>query len=185
MDRLSALRCLTLWRPWPWLICHAGKRIENRTWPCPSSMLGGYLAIHAGKSAEALGEDNADAWYRMAELYEQHCEAVDVEPLNPLTPAMMLEPASAVVAVALVVGCVRTETIFRKTDGSSRDPPTVVLGTVDPDEANTPWLSGPYGWVLDDVRPIEPILGVKGRQGLWKPDSNLLSSIRRRWKPAR
>jgi len=43
------VRGLTLWRPWPWAFVHAGKRIENRDWPAPKWMIGGYLALHAGK----------------------------------------------------------------------------------------------------------------------------------------
>ena len=42
------IRGLTLWRPWPWTFMHADKRVENRPWAPPPSMLGGFLALHAG-----------------------------------------------------------------------------------------------------------------------------------------
>jgi hypothetical protein len=42
------IRGLTLWRPWPWAFTHAGKRVENRPWKPPSTILGGYVALHAG-----------------------------------------------------------------------------------------------------------------------------------------
>jgi hypothetical protein len=37
---------LSLRRPWPWLIFHAGKSIENRTW---TTTYRGLLLIHAGR----------------------------------------------------------------------------------------------------------------------------------------
>lgn len=43
------VRGLTLHRPWPWCFTHAGKRIENRDWPAPRWLFGGYLALHSGK----------------------------------------------------------------------------------------------------------------------------------------
>ena len=43
------MKAITLWRPWPWAIFHAGKRVENRSWKPPASIIGEYIAIHAGK----------------------------------------------------------------------------------------------------------------------------------------
>lgn len=44
------MRALTLIRPWPWAIFHAGKDVENRSWAPRASQLlpGNLLAIHAG-----------------------------------------------------------------------------------------------------------------------------------------
>jgi hypothetical protein len=38
---------LSIRQPWAWLICHAGKDIENRDWP---TRFRGPLLIHAGKT---------------------------------------------------------------------------------------------------------------------------------------
>lgn len=43
------LRALTLIRPWPWGIIHAGKPVENRIWSPPAALIGKHFAIHAGK----------------------------------------------------------------------------------------------------------------------------------------
>lgn len=58
------MRALTLWRPWPWAILHAGKRVENRGWKPPAWILGEPVALHAGKKLdlEAL-EDMRDGLY--------------------------------------------------------------------------------------------------------------------------
>lgn len=42
------VRGLTLHRPWAWAFTNAGKRVENRSWPPPKPIIGGYLALHAG-----------------------------------------------------------------------------------------------------------------------------------------
>jgi len=58
----TQIRGLTLWRPWAWAICHAGKRVENRDWRPPAWMLGCFIAIHAGKTLDdqALAELQED-----------------------------------------------------------------------------------------------------------------------------
>lgn len=47
------MKALTLWRPWPHTIFHldpaVAKRVENRTWRPPLSILGKRIAIHAGQ----------------------------------------------------------------------------------------------------------------------------------------
>jgi hypothetical protein len=54
------MKALTLWRPWPWAIFHAGARrklLENRNWPPPDYLVGrGHpLILHAGKTWDEDG----------------------------------------------------------------------------------------------------------------------------------
>lgn len=79
----SQVRALSLWRPWPWLILHAGKDVENRTW---STRYRGLLVLHAGKTIDQhalvlhlpdLGDlDQADVldcgYVGVAELVDVH-----------------------------------------------------------------------------------------------------------------
>jgi hypothetical protein len=44
------IRGLTLHQPWAFAIAHLDKRVENRTWEPPAWLVGGFLAIHAGKT---------------------------------------------------------------------------------------------------------------------------------------
>lgn len=46
------MKALTLWQPWGSLIVWGPKRIENRTWPPPASVLFKRIAIHAGKKLQ-------------------------------------------------------------------------------------------------------------------------------------
>lgn len=41
---------LTLWPEWAWAIANLDKRVENRTWAPPISMVGKRIAIHSGAS---------------------------------------------------------------------------------------------------------------------------------------
>lgn len=50
-------RALTLWPEWVYAIVHLGKRIENRGWPPPESLIGQPFALHAGKSIGGNGRD--------------------------------------------------------------------------------------------------------------------------------
>lgn len=49
------MKALTLWRPWPWSILHGSKRIENRPWMPPRSIVGQRIALHAGKTYDYDG----------------------------------------------------------------------------------------------------------------------------------
>lgn len=44
--RSTDLFCLSVRQPWAWLICNAGKDVENRDWP---TKFIGRVLIHAGK----------------------------------------------------------------------------------------------------------------------------------------
>lgn len=46
------MKALSILQPWPWLILHAWKDIENRTWP---TRFRGRFLIHAGKGYDHDG----------------------------------------------------------------------------------------------------------------------------------
>jgi hypothetical protein len=43
---------ISIRQPWAWAILHAGKDVENRTWPLPKKFIGVKVLIHAGKQVE-------------------------------------------------------------------------------------------------------------------------------------
>lgn len=53
----APLLCLSVRQPWPWLILHAGKDIENRTW---STNVRGKVLLHASKGLTV--SEWMDAW---------------------------------------------------------------------------------------------------------------------------
>lgn len=165
------IRCLTLWRPWPYAIAKLGKRVENRTWPLPAWMLGEHIAIHAGKRMDR--EALEDLAYDLGEEFPD--ETID-DPEN--------HPDSTIVAVGLAVGCIRARSITTDPANPAYVPPAVIMGDVDLASISAYWFHGPYGWILDQVRAIEPIRNVRGAQGLWKPNAKLVFEMHQRWKAA-
>lgn len=61
---LTRIPALTLINPWAHLICHAGKRVENRTWSPPVSVK--RLLIHAGRA------------FDLDEMHDRHLHREDV-----------------------------------------------------------------------------------------------------------
>lgn len=141
------MRALTLHRPWPWAIVHAGKAIENRNWRPPHWLIGRPLAIHAGKAIDL------DAWGAMkAGDYGEPAEHVPED--HPL----------GIVAVCTVKGWIHQEIPGERLTWST-------VGGLELREAfdlvNSPWWAGPYGWILRDVRAVDPPIACRGLQGLW------------------
>lgn len=139
------MKALTLWRPWPWAIFHCPsgpKRIENRGWAPPGSIVGQRIAIHAGKRFDLDAVD----WIRS---------------MGPRCPDPEQHPLG-VVGVATVVGCVYAPL---------GDMPLSWSGRVTEGQARavyaSRWFVGPIGWVLDDVVALAEPVPCKGAQGLW------------------
>jgi len=92
------VKALTLWRPWPWAFFYPPaelrKRLENRTWPLPKSMLGQRVAFHAGKYWDAAG-----AKYIAAQMPAATSTAGQVD--------------QGIIGTVKLVGCVHKEDLFQ------------------------------------------------------------------------
>ena len=141
------IRGLTLRMPWSWAICHAGKRIENRTWrPNPWKVRDGlWLAIHCGKSVDGDMEPEV---VQRAQAYRR---SAGLEPFPKMTRRMLRADAGKIVAVARVAG--------------------TVTASLDP------WFVGPLGWVLENVVVLAEPVARTGALGLWKLDPKVLSAV--------
>ena len=88
------MKALTLWQPWAWAICRAGKDIENRSWHAPRWLIGQRFAIHAAKRRP--DDASVVAAWGMAGRPEAVDFAAEVE----------RAPRGAVVATAVLTGVV-------------------------------------------------------------------------------
>lgn len=145
------LRFLSISQPWLWAITDLpepqAKRIENRSWAPPPSMLGKRIALHAAKSWDA----SAHGFIAGRGFFNYPRNRSDY-------------PAGVITAVA---------TIVRVVDYSGepdRDPRTLPDG-------QGQWLFGPYGWLLSDVRKLELPIGLRGAQGLRRLDPELARRV--------
>lgn len=154
------MKALTLWPEWAYAILKLGKRVENRGWLPPRGLTD--FAIHAGKQIGGNGRDPngdigvmlqvaSDAGVRwdgksLAEMgYQNYRE------LLRKTYIEIDEIRSSVVCV------VRLASVLPKR-------PQNFDGWHAPDS---------FGWVLDDVRPVERLV-CRGAQGLWPVPSPLV-----------
>jgi hypothetical protein len=144
-----SLRGLTLWRPWAASIVHGPKRVENRPWAPPSSLVrqGLWLALHAGKRWDEEG----------AEFILNKWHAANVEITKDARGTWMDRTrerrwpakwtAQGIVGVARVVGAEEVGGMF----GQPSDP----------------WAFGPWCWDLADVRALAVPIPCRGAQMLW------------------
>ena len=169
------MKALTVRQPWAQLIALGVKSIETRSW---STGYRGPLAIHAGRVKVPITDPG------MTEAWRPLC---DVERGGMLTHPV---PLGAVVAVADLVDVVpMIDGSLGWTEDSDTPPAALVLSwdtsamLVDtratgpfPDYSDQlpygDFSPGRYAWLLDNVRPIDPV-PAKGRQGLWTPDPQL------------
>lgn len=149
------MKALTLRHPWAFAVARLGKRIENRTWRPPASLVGQFVAIHGGASPrirarmrEAM-EDARRILYTIPGAQDLAIAALgpDVKLAQMVTPG--------IVCIARVLG---VET-----------------------ECDDPWFHGPFGWVLDDVFALPDPVPCRGAQGLWDVPASALDAIRGYW----
>lgn len=144
------MRALTLWRPWPDAIIHSSKRIENRDYRPPASLMGEVFALHAGKR------------------YDDPSEGLRWPLPDDWKPPREHECPLGVVAVARLVGVVLPLEMIEVwvPPGASGH----VRVTDKPLDMRW-WSKGAFGWILSEVRALTPV-PCNGMQGVWtlKPD---------------
>jgi hypothetical protein len=142
------MRALSIRQPWAHAILHAGKRIENRTWP---TSFRGWFFIHASK---ACGKDEMlDAIESIREVLthpvarERVCHLAGLEPgaLAICAGAFMSAPRGGIVGKARLVDVL---------------PPT--------ENPTDPWhVPGQFGFVLEDVQEV-PFRALRGALGFFE-----------------
>ena len=144
------MKALSIRQPWAWAIIHAGKDIENRSWP--TKMRGRFL-VHASQGM------TSEEYEDFRELYEGMIIPGDRSlpphrrPKRPdATPSFEDLQRGGVIGSVELVDCVEG-TIFN----------------------GNPWFFGPWGFVLTNPKPL-PFAPLKGKLGFFEaemPDTNL------------
>jgi hypothetical protein len=132
------VKALTIKQPWPDCIVCGWKRVENRTWKPPDDIIGTRIAIHAGKQFDHAGHRRL---WKVSDVVGPH-GVVSFMGWLCFTPTVHNRARFGAIVATAVVERVTT-------DGDS------------------PWFTGPYGWVLRDVRSLKDPIPCRGAQGLW------------------
>ena len=88
------MKALTLTPPWAFCITHLGKRIENRTWKPPQSLIGQRFAIHGGKVPDGLS--------RRQRLFDLLCDIEDEHGITVSRPFSEVLACFGIVATAVL-----------------------------------------------------------------------------------
>jgi hypothetical protein len=147
------MRALTLIRPWCWAILHAGKDVENRSWPPMERLLGSRIAIHSGMKYD----DGA---------------AGAIDGLTELGSAPRNEewPGGHIVGTVRVDGWVESIGEVFDWQGIARSEAVKA--------ARSPWFVGPIAWVLRDPVALAERVPCRGAQGLWTLPADVEERVR-------
>lgn len=137
------MKALTVHRPWDYALLN-GKAVENRPWKPPAALVGERFALHAGHHYD----------YDGAKIIKDRLGLVGPIPLTH--PGMVF-------ATVKLVGWVELDTAGARKAGlgtlASHAEAAVGIGS--------PWLTGPVGWVLAELRALERPIPCRGFQRLW------------------
>jgi hypothetical protein len=149
------MKAISLWQPWASLVMTGAKKFETRSWP---TNYRGPLAICAAKGGLTL----IDAIHCLSRWDFQGGLAPLVGMQLDLTastwPGVKIEhlPFGMALGVVDLVDCLRTDDL--------------TLAQIATDRPFGDFSLGRYAWRLENVRPFEKPLPVKGRQGFFNID---------------
>jgi len=163
---------LSLWRPWPWAFFEpvpprARKTIENRSKPPPRALLGHDLGIHAAKRWDNGGD--TDITFALMDLGapEANAHRPDSESFEP-----------GIWGLVRVVGWIEVDADLQLLRSETIDEvgPEVIARAL-----RSPWLSGPFGWLVDRPRKLTEPVEIGGRQTLgWVVPPAVAAEVYRR-----
>ena len=146
------MKALTIRAPWWWYIFHGGlarKNIENRSW---ATQHRGPLLIHAAtRFRPAEVQDDLDRAHRIA-----HRAARRAGLPRPPMPSFeqLQEGCGRLVGQVIVTDCRPLAAI--------------------PARSRSPWLEGPFGWMLDDPHAFAAPIPWRGALGLFVVPDHVL-----------
>jgi len=158
------MKALSVRQPWPWaMLCGDlpdPKRVENRSWHPPWTMVGQRLLIHASRGCTRQEYEEAVQWMWQSRLIERG----QCPPLKQL-------PRGGIVGVAVLdstilpggLGSFKEGRAERRRMQRRRHP-----------MADSPWyIGGGYGLVLRDVEPCT-FVECKGALGFFDVDDAIV-----------
>lgn len=161
------MKAITLWRPWARYVATGEKRIENRPWAPPESMLGETIAIHAGRAWDD------EETIRFIDGVIGRSSAADTHHEGILGTARIAgwfdllegERASNPVTVHMIGARLDAQ---RKSRGPGYDTDVFQMTEID-----FRWCFGPVCWVLRDFKPFVEPIPCRGFQKFWDVNRGL------------
>lgn len=166
------MRTISLWRPWPWAIVHAGKRVENRDWEIKYR---GDIVLHAAKK-----------WDEDAVFFiQRNAMAAGIQVMCPGEKTM--HPAGVLYAIATLTDCLPVAAFdadaeeldaVRRRALEQGAPIEQIERRMAFIRSQQRWAFGEYCWILDNIRPLAHVPW-KGSQGIFDvPDHIVQEALR-------
>ncbi len=167
---------ISLFQPWASLVAWGPKKVETRSWH-PSRELPLTVAIHASRAMpscwELFNHPKDCAHYRES-LKEIGCPVEFVRGMDRWRVDSAKLPRGAVLAVATLCRCVRTNWLVKGTAASSFPG---VGELTDRERAFGDYSPGRYAWMLGDVRRLPEPVPCRGNRMLWEVPEDVVAKI--------
>ena len=158
---MNVTRAFSLRQPWATIVAKGLKPVENRDYAPPKAMVGQYFAIHASK-----------IWDKDGERYIRK-EWDGYDPIEEaLGDAVLVR--SAIIGIARIVGYMKREDGLFYTVAGDR-----VVAERGHEMFKNPWFFGDFGYVLEDVREVQPI-PCSGALNFWRLPEHVELELARR-----
>ena len=131
------MKAISIQQPWAWAILHAGKDVENRTW---AHNYRGPILIHASKKFDYEGYQ----WLLLNYPKITGCPSTDI-------PYCSRNRSRGKLNIPYQMGGIVGVSVIKK-----------IVRSID----YSPWMFGPWGWVLENPKPIE-FIPCRGQLGLF------------------
>ena len=140
---------LSVQQPWPWLIFHGGKDVENRDWAPPRALIGQRIAIHASKKRQPL--EPVDIMSDIAGFGVENW-------WEPKIPELRDLPVGVLLGTVVL-------------DGVTRD------GKIHANGKGSKWFVGTFGWILVNPKTLAEPIPARGQLGLWPVPESALPAL--------
>lgn len=151
------MKAITIWQPYASLVAIGAKSIETRGW---ATNYRGSILIHAAK---LWNNDRALDCQRVIEFLRNRDFQPESEAANRISNLSWEETLGCGLAVARLVDCRPMEAGTNELESE--------FGFFGPDR---------FGWVLEDVQPLDTPFPIRGAQGLWQVVTDDFRSIQAR-----
>jgi hypothetical protein len=174
------MKAISLWQPWASLIACGAKPYETRHWPPPRDLIGQTIAIHAAKKIVREAAEMAEV-LMYGQFHDGGNDLADklAESMEAIPDNLFGRFGMAIMPIGCIVCTARLDAAFQLGEeavGTAMPAASVVRRitsrqmpecfTVRYDEFGD-YSPGRWAWLLRDVQPFRPRVGVTGRQGFF------------------
>ena len=183
-------RAISLHQPWASLVALGIKRYETRSW---STKFRGKLLICSAKkeykpqkqisSVFIFNEYDVTRLETYLDRTEKICDLAGIKPfIKKRLQCSNDLPLGKVLCVVDLVDCLKIGTNVFRNDKDSFYLNDKLTEVSELELLCGEWQAGRYAWELGNVMTLPKPIPIKGKQGLWTPDSSIIQDIEKQFQ---